>query len=197
MHELIDCHVHSERCGHASGSVAQMVSAAVFKGLTGIVMTEHLPLPEALDPTNHLSMPQCDLPVYVDEVRGMAERVRGVDVVLGAEVDWLPGHRDFAEDMRAQAAELGIDVLLGSVHFLDGWAFDSPHELEEWERRDVDQVWTDYFAHWCEAARSGLFDVMAHPDLVKKFGHRPTFDTRELYSEAARAAASEIGRAHV
>ena len=42
---------------------------------------------------------------------------------------------------------------------------------------------------WCDACRTGLFDVMAHPDLVKKFGHRPSFDPRDLYAEAARTAA--------
>ena len=55
MRELIDCHIHTERCGHASGTVAQAVSAAVFRGLTGMVLTEHLPLPEDLDPSRHLA----------------------------------------------------------------------------------------------------------------------------------------------
>jgi histidinol-phosphatase (PHP family) len=91
--------------------------------------------------------------------------------------------------MRASAAELGVDVLLGSVHFLGEWAFDDPHSVAMWNTWDVDEVWTTYFTTWCDAASSGVFDVMAHPDLVKKFGHRPSFDPRELYAEAARAAA--------
>lgn len=189
MRELIDCHIHTERCGHASGTVAQMVSAGVFRGLSGMIMTEHLPLPDELDPNRHLSLPACDLSVYADEVREMAARVRGVTLVLGAEADWLPGREDLAAAVRAEAMSLGVSVLLGSVHFIDDWAFDNPHTLHEWDVRDVDDVWTDYFRHWCDAARSGIFDVMAHPDLPKKFGHRPTFDPRELYAEAAQAAA--------
>lgn len=189
MRELIDCHIHTERCGHASGTVAQMVSAGVFRGLTGMIMTEHLPLPDDLDPDRHLSLAACDLSVYADEVREMAARVKGVTVVLGAEADWLPGREDIAAAVRAEAKALGVSVLLGSVHFLDEWAFDSPHSMHEWDSRDVNEVWTGYFRHWCDAARSGIFDVMAHPDLPKKFGHRPTFDPRELYAEAARAAA--------
>jgi histidinol-phosphatase (PHP family) len=129
------------------------------------------------------------LDAYAGQVREMAERVKGLDVVLGAEADWLPGREAHTESVRAQARDAGVEVLLGSVHFLGEWAFDDPNELAEWDRREVDAVWNEYFAHWCDAARSGLFDVMAHPDLPKKFGHRPSFDTADLFEEAARAAA--------
>jgi histidinol-phosphatase (PHP family) len=189
VRELIDCHIHTEKCGHGTGSVAQMVGAAVFAGLSGIVLTEHLPLPDDLDPTHHLAMPSAEFAGYAAEVQEQAARVRGLQVVLGAEADWLPGREDFTAQTRAHAGRLGVEVLLGSVHFIDDWAFDDPHHLERWDESSVDDVWTTYFSTWCEAASSGLFDVMAHPDLVKKFGHRPTFDTRELYLEAAASAA--------
>jgi histidinol-phosphatase (PHP family) len=189
VRDLIDCHIHTERCGHASGTVAQMVSAGVFRGLSGMVFTEHLPLPEDLDPDHHLSLPACDLATYAREVVEMSERVKGTTIVLGAEADWLPGHEELTMAVRAEAEALGISVMLGSVHFIGEWAFDDPNNLDEWDKRDVDAVWTEYFGYWCDAARRGGFDVMAHPDLPKKFGHRPGFDTRELFAEAARAAA--------
>ncbi|HSK46514.1 MAG TPA: histidinol-phosphatase HisJ family protein [Coriobacteriia bacterium] len=189
MRELIDCHIHTERCGHASGTVAQMISAAVFAGLTGVVVTEHLPLPLELDSDHHLSMTDGEISSYAEDVNSMAARVKGLEVILGAEADWLPGREEFSEGVRLEARAAGVRVLLGSVHFLEDWAFDDPHELAEWENRSVDEVWSAYFAHWCDAARSGYFDVMAHPDLPKKFGHRPTFDLSELYDAAARAAA--------
>lgn len=189
MRELIDCHIHTERSGHGSGTVAQMVSAGVFAGLTGLIVTEHLPLPDGMDPRYHLAMCPDSLDTYAGEVLEMAERVKGMTVVLGAEADWLPGRADEAAAMRERARAAGVAVLLGSVHFLDEWVFDDPHRLEEWDSRDVDEVWAHYFTEWCAAARSGFFDVMAHPDLPKKFGHRPKADPRELYAEAARAAA--------
>jgi len=187
---LIDCHVHTELSGHGSGTVAQAVSAAVFKGLAGIVLTEHLPLPAGLDPENHISMPASMLEAYCAEVVQWSKRARDVEVVVGAEADWIPGKEAETAEIRSAALAAGVDVLLGSVHFLDGWAFDDPHDLESWQERDIDQVWKRYFEVWCDAARSGLFDVMAHPDLVKKFGHLPGFDPRDLYAEAAAAAAA-------
>jgi histidinol-phosphatase (PHP family) len=169
-----------------------MVGAAVFAGLSGIVLTEHLPLPGDLDPHNQLALARCDLEAYAREVEEQATRVKGVEVVLGAEADWLPGRESYVEVLHAEAASLGIKVLLGSVHFLGEWAFDDPNSVEMWDSWDVDAVWTTYYTTWCDAARSGLFDVMAHPDLVKKFGHKPNFDPRELHAEAA-AAASQGG----
>ncbi len=188
MRELIDCHVHTELSGHGSGTVAQAVSAAVFKGLTGLILTEHLPLPHGIDPDNHISMPMDVIGRYATEVAEWAERARDVQVVVGAEADWIPGREDELAAIRSAAADAGVSVLLGSVHFLDGWAFDDPHHVQEWEGRDVDAVWSRYFEVWCDAAASGLFDVMAHPDLVKKFGHFPSHDAADLYAAAACAA---------
>lgn len=189
MRQLIDCHIHTQACGHASGTVAQMVSAAVFTGLAGVVLTEHLPLPQDLDPGGHLAPSHADFERYSDDVRAMRERVKDLSVVVGAEADWLTGRADDMAVQQSAARDAGVEVLLGSVHFLDGWSFDDPANLSEWEGRDVDEVWSSYFTEWCSAARSSMFDVMAHPDLVKKFGHRPSRDVRDIYEEAARAAA--------
>lgn len=188
MRELADCHVHTEACGHASGTVAQMVGAAVFGGLKAIVMTEHLPLPADLDPKGNLAPAPASFSEYAEQVRAIGARVKDLTVVLGAEADWIGG-REAEMDAQADVARrAGVEVVLGSVHFLDGWSFDDPSNLSEWEVRDIDAVWERYFSEWCAAARSGRFEVMAHPDLVKKFGHRPSRDAGELYAEAARAA---------
>jgi len=188
VRELIDCHIHTACCGHATGSVAQMVGAAVFGGLTGVVMTEHLPLPDELNAGGTFAPDLAAFAAYALEVRAQADRVRGLTVVLGAEADWLPGHPDAMAIQMQAARDAGVDVLLGSVHFLDDWPFDSPDHLEEWDRRGADAVWEAYFASWCDAARSGRFDVMAHPDLPKKFGHRTSYDPAGLFAEAAAAA---------
>lgn len=188
MHELIDCHIHTAASGHGSGTAAQMIGAAIFGGLSGIVMTEHLPLPVALNEGGTFAPSDELFQAYANEVRATAERVKGLTVVLGAEADWLPERPEAMEAQMRCAREAGIDVLLGSVHFLGDWPFDSPDHLAEWESRGVDAVWVEYFGMWCQAARSGRYNVMAHPDLPKKFGHRPSFDPAELYAEAATAA---------
>lgn len=187
MRELIDCHIHTDVCGHASGTVAQMVSAAVFDGIGGLVMTEHLPLPADLDPSGTLAPSDEAFSAYAAQVRETRDRVKGMTVTLGAEADWLTGRESDMALQAAAARGAGVEVLLGSVHFLDGWSFDDPANLAEWDARDVDAVWESYFSAWCDAARSGRFEVMSHPDLVKKFGHFPSGDPGDMYAAAASA----------
>ncbi len=194
MRELIDCHVHTARCGHAAGTAVQYVEAARAAGVSTMVFAEHLPLPEHLDPGRHLSLHPDDLERYAEEVLELAADACGLRIVLGAEVDWLPGLEEFTTAQMDRARAAGVSVLVGSVHFLGEWAFDDPHDLDRWNDVDVDEVYETYFTEWCAAAESGLFDVMAHPDLPKKFGHRPRGDVSPWYERAA-SAASRFGTA--
>lgn len=191
MRELTDCHVHTSRCGHAEGTLEQYVATAAERGVTGMVVTEHLALPDHLDPDRTLSMPDADLDDYLVEIELARGRYPQVELIAGLEADYLPALLDdtCARLEEARARPNGPRFVLGSVHFIGEWVFDDPGRVHEWEQHSVEAAWTDYFALWCDAARCGLFDVMAHPDLVKKFGHRPAFDTAPLYAQAAEAAA--------
>ena len=87
-----------------------------------------------------------------------------------------------------------LDFVLGSVHFLRGdWAFDHAGEEAEFRRRDIDKVYADYYARIRAMATSGLVDCMAHLDLVKIFGFRPTTDLDDLLE----AVLSEIQGANL
>ncbi len=187
---MIDCHVHTKRCGHGEGSAEEFVDVASARGIDVLTFTEHLPLPTDLDPARDYSMPENELVSYQAEIAELAsltcvieERIR---VLTGIEADWLPDRPDHVRRLLASNA---YDVVLGSVHFLGDWAFDDPALLARWDDVDVDATWERYFELLADAARSGQFDVMAHPDLVKKFGHRPGFDPRELYEATASAFA--------
>ncbi len=176
----IDSHVHTVRCGHAQGTPSEYLAAAERQAIDVLVFTEHVPLPDDLDPHRQYSMSPAEWPEYVREVRSL--RSDTVEVLLGAEADWLPGRM---EHVTSLLEGVEWDVVLGSVHMIDGWAFDDPDLLSTWEGRDVDEVWRRYFGLFSDAVRSGLFDVMAHPDLVKKFRHMPAFDLAPLYAEVA------------
>ncbi|MBK5211762.1 MAG: histidinol-phosphatase HisJ family protein [Coriobacteriia bacterium] len=187
MRRLADCHMHTELCGHAVGTPTDMLRAVQNAGLLGAVMTEHLPLKPELDPEGIYAMRGDVDTLYVAELRDLRFDWDGADLVIGAEADWLSTDLAWTAESVRQARACGVEVVLGSVHFLDGWAFDDPNYLEEWDKRDVDAVWEDYFTQWCAAASSGLYDVMSHPDLVKKFGHRASNED-DFYAEAARVA---------
>jgi histidinol-phosphatase (PHP family) len=116
-----------------------------------------------------------DLDAYVAFVR------EETDLRLGIEADYLPGREDRLATL-LEAREW--DYVVGSVHFLGDVAVDHDR-FDVWEREsNPERVWRRYFETLGEAARTGLFDVLAHPDLVKVWGAdrpAPGGDLRRFY----------------
>jgi histidinol-phosphatase (PHP family) len=111
------------------------------------------------------------------------------DLKLGIEADFVPGRED---RMRSLLEAREWDFVVGSVHFLGEGAVDYD-AYDVWTSgRSADQIWRTYFTWLGEAATSGMFDVMAHPDLVKHWGAerpRPDKDPRFYYERAVEAMA--------
>lgn len=186
-----DYHVHTARCGHAGGATRDYVLHAVSRGLTEIALTDHVPLYflPGDDPDPGLAMTRAELPGYVEEVLGLREEFRGtLDVLLGIEADYAEGHE---EALRELLAPYPWDVVLGSVHFVAGGWIDAPGAGARHEREGSANLWNEYYRLVAKAAASGLFDVMTHFDLPKKFGHRrpPESAAAEAAAVAATAAA--------
>jgi histidinol-phosphatase (PHP family) len=184
---LPDYHTHSVRCGHARGTPAEYVAAAQAAGLLAIGVADHLPLLPLHDP--ELSMEAGELTDYVAEVRELKARFPGF-VLLGVEADYRPGTVD---EVGSLLQSQPFDYVIGSVHHLDDWGFDDPRQIDRYEWVDVDDMWVDYLELVGEAAESGLFTIMGHLDLVKKFGYRAS---RSLEMELDRLMA-RIARAGV
>jgi len=166
--QLPDYHTHTARCGHASGHPGEYVEAARAKGLIGIGIADHLPLLPERDP--ELSMSACELGDYVTEVQALRARFPDY-VLLGVEADYRP---HTVLEVRSLLDSHPFDYVIGSVHHLGGWGFDDPRQMDEYADREIDNVWVEYFEVVGDAAESGLFTILGHLDLVKKFGYRPT-----------------------
>jgi histidinol-phosphatase (PHP family) len=158
---------------HDTRSVDPFVEAAQATGVDEICFTEHV---YYFKQTRSLwSIPyqseRCvyDLEPYVQAV--VDARTRGLPVKLGLEVDYVAGRE---EETRALLAPYPWDYLLGSVHYVDGLAVDGEPRLLD--AVGVKEAWRRYFERLEAAARSGLFDSLSHPDLVKIFGERTEFD---------------------
>jgi histidinol-phosphatase (PHP family) len=186
MGQLVDYHTHTTRCGHASGSMEEYVERALALGLAEIGFSDHIPLyflpPEKRDRT--LAMAEAELPEYVESVLRLRQRYPDFTLRLGLEADYFPGHE---ETLRRLLEPYPWDYVYGSVHFLDDWGFDDPRHVDRYLSWDVDELYRRYFDHVRTAAATGLFDVMGHLDVIKKFGHRPTGDPSPLYAEVAAA----------
>lgn len=189
---MIDLHVHTWRCRHGEGTPEEFVRAAAQRGVTVLAFTEHLPLPPDLvarvPEAAEYAMPLSELDDYVADVREAAVLgdSLGVEVLLGVEVDAVSEAQMHAEELLER---LPLDIVLASVHFIDDWAFDDPSQTARYAGWRLEDLWERYFTDLAAAARSGLGDVLAHPDLVKKFFGAPGDSVARLYSAAADAIA--------
>jgi histidinol-phosphatase (PHP family) len=126
----------------------------------------------------------------IDDIDAYCEFVRDrTDLRLGLEVDFIPGREDRTQNL---IDRLELDYVVGSVHFLGDLAVDD-ESYDIWERaRSPEDVWRRYFEALAQAAASGMFDILAHPDLVKVWGGSrplPAGDLRRYYDPAIAAIA--------
>lgn len=185
--ERIDCHSHSAYSGHGVGTVEEMVNKADELGLSTYAQTEHLILPDGLDPQNRFSMSDETTKAYMEDLLEMRSQLkkRGskMQLIIGAEADWLPNR---TQELEALCKT--YEYVLGSVHFVDNIPVDMK-DSSLWEEYGVDGVWQKYFEYWLDMAlHPGPITAFSHPDLPKKFGWLPSFDVRPYFYEMAQMA---------
>jgi histidinol-phosphatase (PHP family) len=154
---LYEQHMHTPLCKHARGEPEDYAAVAQRRGLKGIVVTCHNPTNDGWSPGVRMSVEELDDYVALVE-RAREEWKDRVDVRLGMESDYVPGMEAWLEDLHGRA---DFNHVLGSVH---------PH-LKDYKERyftgDSAAFQKTYFDHIAMAAETGLFDTIAHPDLVK------------------------------
>lgn len=123
---------------------------------------------------------------YVEAV--LSAKDRGLPVLLGLEVDFIPGTEEAVAEL---LAPYPWDYLLGAVHWVGGWAIDTSECAPEFERRGVKRAWEEYFELVVEMIGSGIFDVVAHVDLCKKYGYRPAQEPRDLYRAVVQSVSAQ------
>jgi histidinol-phosphatase (PHP family) len=187
---LTDYHVHlrPDESGTAAAdyftaaNVERYRAAAEERGIAELGVSEHIHrFHAALDVWNHpfwCENAADDLDEYVEFVR------EETDLRLGIEADFVAG----AEDRLATFLEQREwDFVVGSVHFVRDEAVDM-EDFSVWGRGEsAEKVWRRYFETLGEAARTGLYDIMAHPDLIKVWGRdtpQPEGDLRRYYEPA-------------
>ncbi len=170
---IVDYHMHlrdpEERIEHTPQAVEHYVETAVARGIDEIGFAEHVYYFEQTKQlwTEGYMLERCkyDLEAYVGAV--VTAKEAGLPVKLGLEVDYFPGTEP---GLASLLAGYPFDYMLGSVHFVDGFPVDQEPGLVE--KLGPGEAWRRYFVWLRNAARSGLFDSLSHPDLVKHHGPR-------------------------
>jgi len=174
---MIDLHNHTPLCNHSVGSPEEFIQKAIEKGIKYYGFADHAPM--EFDYEYRMGFE--DMPKYEKEIKELKEKYKDqITILLGYEVDFTP----FVDK---RVLERDVDYLIGSVHFLDNWGFDNPEFIKEWDKRDVDDVYREYFDKIEKMASSKLFDIVGHIDLVKVFNFKPKKNIKDLAKNAIKA----------
>jgi histidinol-phosphatase (PHP family) len=193
---LTDYHVHlrpdepgtTAELYFTTANAERYRDAAIERGIAELGVSEHVyRFEQALDVWKHpfwQANAREDLDAYCEFVRTQT------DLRLGIEADFVPG----GEDRMASLLEArDFDYVIGSVHFLRDEAIDmEDYSIWHGQAHSPEEIWRRYFETLGEAARSGLFDILAHPDLVKVWGRDrpcPEGDLRRYYEPAIEGIA--------
>ena len=179
-----DYHTHTYLCRHAGGIPLDYARAAAERGIPEIACTEHIPFPNDPDPA--IRMPHDDFQLYLRLVRE-AQEAGLCRVLLGIEADYqwdlVPDHIRSIVDMA------DFDLVLGSIHTGPFWDLRPDHPMATADY--IEQINRTYYSRMIELARTGLYDVCAHFDLVKSTGiHAPETLLAEIVPPALDAVAA-------
>jgi histidinol-phosphatase (PHP family) len=164
----VDLHSHT-RHSHARDSVEAMAAGAFAKGLAVFGLSEHSLRPPGYSyPKDYQAQLAAGFSAYIDEARAEQARYAGrMRVLLGLELDYIPDEEAFA---RAVCAEYPYDYIIGGLHFQGPWGFDGgPEGWEGLSDAACRAHFVRYYEDLARMAETGLFQIAAHPDLIKLF----------------------------
>ena len=179
-----DYHMHTPLCHHAVGEPTALAAQAVKLGFSEIGFSDHNPMPR--DDWDDWRMSRADLDGYVVKVEQARRDHPNLTIKLALEMDFIPGQEAWVRELLARHP---WDYIIGAVHYVsESWDLDNPSRVSEWKTRDPFEVWTVYFKRLTMAAESGMFEIIAHADLCKKFCYYPKEDCTPLFAKFLAAA---------
>lgn len=184
----VDLHNHTSMCNHATGTMQEYVEKAIEEKIDVFGFSEHAPMD--FDPKYRMNISQKSF--YENEVKNLKEQYKDkIEILLAYEVDFMQN----SSLMLDEILNANVDYLIGSVHFIqeknkektDLWGFDNPEFIGKYKEKNIDDIWSDYFLAIEQMAKSKLFDVVGHFDLIKVFKYLPSKDVRIIAKNALEA----------
>jgi histidinol-phosphatase (PHP family) len=178
---IVDYHTHSRLCRHAQGDLEEYIQKAVWLGLDEIACSDHAPLPGNYDARHRMTVEEfhADYATVVSELtEKYAKKIR---IRRAIEID----HLDWATDWNQKfIAENDFDFVLGSVHFVGPRGQERPLFGPEYGRDELESLCEGYYLAIADSVKSGMFDIISHFDIIKKFGSFTSKRVDQLIVEA-------------
>ncbi|MDI6601437.1 MAG: histidinol-phosphatase [Thermoanaerobacteraceae bacterium] len=190
-----DNHVHIENGPYTIEWLNEFIEVAKNRRLDGIGITEHayrfkqtrdLIFTDGFRGEWIVQRQIEDIDEYIDLIEE-AKRL-GLPVKLGTEMDYIPEREKEIKDF---LTDYHFDYVIGSIHWLGDFGIDL--DAKYWDKKNIDDVYDEYYSTMFKLIKSGIADVIGHIDLVKIFGFRPKTDLADIYTSLAK----EIKRAGI
>ena len=162
---MIDYHLHTTLCRHASGLIEAYVEAAIKKGIHELAFTDHLPMPDGFDCEHRMDSKELD--IYAGWIHRLRRQYPEIKIRHGIEADYYEGHESYLKKIFDR---YNFDVIIMSVHFLHHWPEGNWVFNYSFPDKSIAEVYTDYVQTLIKGVKTGLFDIVGHIDLIKKPG---------------------------
>ncbi len=179
---MVDYHTHTKLCRHAKGEIRDYILNAIAKNFKEIGVSDHMPLPDGFDPEHRMSVEEFKIykQWYDSVVEEFGDKIR---IKFGIEAEFIEEKIDFVRDFILNGE---FDYVIGSLHFIGDWNIASHKEAWRWDGVDVNEVYESYYKAVKKLVSSGIFDIVGHFDMIKKFGHRSDKNFEGLIREILR-----------
>lgn len=193
-----DLHIHIERGEYTKEWIDRFVEQAVKMNIDEINLLEHSVRIKEFHPSfkeaSEFNRYQRKWFAYkeerahtLDEYKALATEIRSCDypikINFGLEVCWFEQHEDFLRELLSDGF---FDYLHGSVHWIDNWTFNQ--RKHHWLGKDYDFLYKRYYEMTNTLISSEIFDIVAHPDLIRCHGLYPDYDLSDTYTEVCKNA---------
>lgn len=186
-----DLHIHIERGPYTTEWIEQFIDKAVEENLDEICLLEHSIRFRDFHPTFKEAREYSRYQRKwfdgkeksahtLDEFKALATEIRSreypIKVSFGLEICWFEQHQDLIRNLTSDDF---FDYLIGSVHWIDNWTFNQ--RKYQWFGKDFNHIYKRYFEMQNSLAQSGIFDIVAHPDLITCHNLYPSYDLSDTY----------------
>ena len=191
-----DVHIHFHKQPYSLEVVTKMITTGVTRGVDEFYLLDHTHKFQEFSFLYQLKTDEFSynhykdkkyIPIkeyldFIDEVRKSdLEKRYNVKLYFGLEVCYF---KEFEDKLKEELNKYNFDFLIGSVHHINGFAFDLKRDT--WIGRSVDELYTNYYKIMKDLIRSKMFTHLAHPDSIKIFDYYPTFSLTNEYKDIAK-----------